>query len=58
VSIVFAVAHAGSLNSGTGQDPGTATGSGFACNDGLAQDKVNVACGPLSSASFNCLPAG
>jgi hypothetical protein len=55
---LFAVAHDGSLNNTTGQDPGTATGSGFACDNTATQDKVNVACGPLTSASFSCLPAG
>jgi hypothetical protein len=56
VVIQFAVAHAGSLDSTTGQDPGTPiVGGGFACNDLLGQDKVNVACAPISSASFSCL---
>jgi hypothetical protein len=58
VTIVFAVAHAGSLNNTTGIDPGTATGIGDACNNALTQDKVNVACAPISTASFNCLPNG
>jgi hypothetical protein len=58
VTIVFAVAHAGSLNNTTGQDPGTATGVGDACNNGASQDKVNVACPPISTASFDCLPNG
>jgi len=57
VTIDFAVAHAGSLNNTTGTDPGTNSG-GFTCNNGATQDKVNVACGPLSSASFDCLPNG
>ncbi len=55
VVILFAIAHAGSLDSTTGQEPGTPTGTGFACNNALGQKKVNVACGPLSSASFSCL---
>lgn len=55
VVIQFAIAHAGSLNSSTGQDPGTPTGVGFACNDLLGKDKVNVACAPISRATFDCL---
>ncbi len=58
MTILFAVAHAGSLNNTTGQDPGTATGSGFTCDNTQTQDKVNVACAPISTASFDCLPAG
>lgn len=56
VTINFAVAHAGSLNSSTGTEPGTPTGIGFACNNALGQSKVNVACGSLSHATFSCLP--
>lgn len=64
VTILFAVAHAGSLNSGTGQDPGTPptvpVSYPYTCAQGPSslQDKVNVACAPISSATFSCLPAG
>jgi hypothetical protein len=62
VTILFAVAHAGSLNNTTGIDPGTEIAgggmSGYACNNGLPQDKVNVACAPINTASFDCLPNG
>jgi hypothetical protein len=55
VVIQFAVAHAGSLNSTTGTEPGTPTGVGDACNVLLTQGKVNVACAPISHATFDCL---
>lgn len=63
VTINFAVAHAGTLDSTTGQDPGTpptgaATTWPYTCaqTGTNLQDKVNVACGSLSHATFNCLP--
>lgn len=62
VTIDFAVAHAGSLNTTTGQEPGTPPSTAliypYTCDEsptGL-QGKVNVACGPLTRASFSCLP--
>lgn len=57
VVIQFAVAHAGSLNTTTGQEPGTPTGTpvGSACNVLASQSKVNVACAPISLATFSCL---
>ena len=56
VSILFAIAAAGSLDSTTGQEPGT-PGTGGTCETSVGVKKVNVACGPLSSASFSCLPS-
>jgi hypothetical protein len=58
VTILFAVAHAGSLDGTTGTDPGTPTGTALlpgVCGVGVAQDKVNVACAPISTATFDCL---
>jgi hypothetical protein len=53
VTIQFAVAHAGSLHPTTGQAPGTYTAG--VCNNSGTVDKVNVACAPITTASFNCL---
>lgn len=55
VVIIFAVAHAGSLNSSTGQVPNEYTTT---CTSTPLASKVNVACAPISSATFDCLPAG
>lgn len=54
VTIIFAVAHAGNLNSSTGIAPNIYSAT---CSTNPIT-KVNVACAPISSATFDCLPAG
>lgn len=59
VTIIFAMAHAGSLNPTTGQAPFTLDKKSGQCTSTVLPTKVNVACAPISSATFQCLaPAG